>query len=68
MENTNVGNIPNWQKKLADAPGVPVEYWHLSEDELIKKLKGLSSWHNTMLSIPPLSECQLTMAETQNDN
>lgn len=28
-------HIPSWQQKLADAPGVPVEYWHLPEDQLL---------------------------------
>ncbi|AIB51895.1 hypothetical protein E24_00196 [Faustovirus] len=26
--------VPEWQRKLANAPGVPVEYWNLEEDEL----------------------------------
>ncbi|QJX71240.1 hypothetical protein F-liban_177 [Faustovirus] len=26
--------VPEWQRKLANVPGVPVEYWNLEEDEL----------------------------------
>lgn len=28
----------NWHQKLAAAPGLPVEYWNLTEEELIVKL------------------------------
>ncbi|SNW62810.1 Hypothetical protein ORPV_906 [Orpheovirus IHUMI-LCC2] len=55
--------IPEWQKRLADASGVPVEYWNLPENELKEKLK----WHNTILSIPPLTESQLIMKEDKSD-
>lgn len=28
-----------WDQKLVAAPGLPIEYWYLSEEELVAKLK-----------------------------
>lgn len=34
-----IGQIPQWQQRLAEAPGIPVEHWNSSEEDLIAAIK-----------------------------